>query len=54
MIDFYATMASELEQMRLENILVYLMWDYNIDHLNFENHGLTNDFCMSQQNMFTL
>ena len=44
MMDFNATMANALEQLRMENELVYLMGDYNIDLLNSEKHDLTNEF----------
>ena len=44
MMDFNATMANALEQLRMENKLVYLMGDYNIDLLNSEKHDLTNEF----------
>ena len=44
MVDFNATMANALEQLRMENKLVYLMGDYNIDLLNSEKHDLTNEF----------
>ena len=44
MMDFDATMANALEQLRMENKLLYLMGDYNIDLLNSEKHDLTNEF----------
>ena len=44
MMDFNATMVNALEQLRMENKLVYLMGDYNIDLLNSEKHDLTNEF----------
>ena len=44
MMDFNTTLASVLEQLRMENKLVYLMGDYNIDLFNSETHDLTNAF----------
>ena len=44
MMDFNTTLASVLEQLRIENKLVYLMGDYNIDLFNSETHDLTNAF----------
>ena len=44
MMDFNATMENALEQLRMENKLVYLMGDYNIDLLNSKKHDLTNEF----------
>ena len=44
MMDFNATMANALEQLCMENKLVYLMGDYNIDLLNSDKHDLTNEF----------
>ena len=44
MMDFNETKASAVEQLRMENKLVYLMGDYNIDLLNSEKHDLTNEF----------
>ena len=40
MMDFNATMANALEQLRMENKLVYIMGDYNIDLLNSEKHDV--------------
>ena len=44
MMDFNTTPASVLEQLRVEDKLVYLMSNYNIDLLNSESHDLTNAF----------
>ena len=44
MMDFDTTLASVLEQLCMENKLVYLMGDYNIDLFNSETHDLTNTF----------
>ena len=44
MMNFNTTLASVLEQLRMENKLVYLMGDYNIDLFNSETHDLTNAF----------
>ena len=44
MMDFNTTHASVLEQLSMENKLVYLMGDYNIDLFNSETHDLTNAF----------
>ena len=44
MMDFNATMANALEQLRMENKLVHLIGDYDIDLLNSEKHDLTNEF----------